>query len=155
MNQTSTEEAGFESGFTLVEMLVVMMILAFVATIAMPLFSDNSDGLRLRMAASEIAAALRATRSAAIVRNSVTTFVVDVDRRIFESEARSPRPFPANIEAKLTFAFGIQSGPSAAGFQFFPDGSSTGGDITLALHGQNAKLCIDWLTGEVRQEKRC
>lgn len=144
-----------EAGFTLVEMLVVMMILAVAATIAAPLLSGGSDGLRLETASSELAAALRVTRSAAIVRNAETTLVVDVERRTFESAAVSRRPFASGIDAKLTFAAGVRSGQSDGGFRFFPDGSSTGGDVTLALGGRQAKICVDWLTGEVRQERTC
>ena len=115
-----------EEGFTLVEMLVVLAILALTTTFAVPLLSGGSEGLRLDMASSELAAALRVTRSAAITRNVQMALMIDVDRRTFRSTVVSERPFAPNIEAKLTFASGLHSGPSDGGFQFFPDGSSTG-----------------------------
>jgi general secretion pathway protein H len=144
-----------EEGFTLVEMLVVLAILALTTTFAVPLLSGGSEGLRLDMASSELAAALRVTRSAAITRNVQMALMIDVDRRTFSSTVVSERPFAPNIEAKLTFASGMRSAPSDGGFQFFPDGSSTGGDVTLSLRGKQTKLCVDWLTGTVRKGPPC
>jgi general secretion pathway protein H len=155
MNTNDYKVLAFEAGFTLIEMLVVLTILALGATFAVPLLSGGSEGLRLQMASSELAAAFRVTRSAAILRNAETTLMIDVDRRTFRSTVVSQRPFAPDIEAKLTFASGIRSAPSDGGFQFFPDGSSTGGDVTLSLRGKQTKLCIDWLTGEVRLGLNC
>jgi general secretion pathway protein H len=142
-------------GFTLIEMLVVLAILAVTATFAAPLLSSGSEGARLEMASSELATALRVTRSAAITNNSQTTLMIDVDRRRFGSTVFPERSFAPNIEAKLTFAKGIRSATSEGGFRFFPDGSSTGGEVTLSLRGKQAKLCVDWLTGTVRRAPSC
>src|SRR5260370_1065900 len=86
------------------------------------------------------------------MRNTETTLTIDVDRRTFGSTVVSQRAFAPDIEAKLTFASGIRSASSDGGFRFFPDGSSTGGDVTLSLRGKQTRLCVDWLTGEVRRE---
>lgn len=155
MSRLSKAGRQSRSGFTLVEMLVVLVIVALTATIAVPLLGASQDGLRLRQASGEMAAALRATRSAAVVRNAATTLLIDVDRRTFESDVVSRRSFASSIEAKLTFASGIGLTRFDGGFRFFPDGSSTGGDIMLSLRGNQAKVCVDWLTGQVRQEQDC
>jgi general secretion pathway protein H len=144
-----------EAGFTLIEMLVVVTILASVATLSMPLLSRSPDGLRLRTVSNDLAAALRVTRSSAIRHNSETTLVMDVDRRVYHSAAGPVRSFARDIDAKLTFASGISVGRADGGFHFFPDGSSTGGTVTLSLHGKEEKLCVQWLTGEIRQGIDC
>jgi general secretion pathway protein H len=143
------------AGFTLLEMLVVLAILALVMSFAGPLLSGGTEGVRLETASSELAAALRLTRSAAIMRNSEATLMIDVEKRVFGSSAVPQRPFAPEIQAKLTYASGIHSAASDGGFRFFPDGSSTGGDVTLSLHGKQVKLCIDWLSGEVRRGESC
>jgi len=155
MSTGESRNRRLEEGFTLVEMLVVLAIIALTTTFAVPLLSGGSEGLRLDMASSELAAALRVTRSAAITRNAEMALMIDVDRRTFGSTVVSERPFAPNIEAKLTFASGMRSAPSDGGFQFFPDGSSTGGDVTLSLRGKQTKLCVDWLTGTVRKGAPC
>jgi general secretion pathway protein H len=121
----------------------------------MPLLSGGSEGLRLDMASSELAAALRVTRSAAITRNAQMALFIDVDRRTFGSSVVSERSFAPSIDAKLTFASAMQSAASNGGFQFVPDGSSTGGDVTLSSRGKQTKLCVDWLTGTVRKGPPC
>jgi general secretion pathway protein H len=121
MSAKDDNDPSFEAGFTLIEALVVLVLLALAATIAVPLLTGGSEGLRLQMASSELAAAFRVTRSAAITRNTETTLMIDVDRRTFKSTVVSQRPFAADIEAKLTFASGIRSASSDGGFQFFPD----------------------------------
>jgi general secretion pathway protein H len=143
------------AGFTLVEMLVVLAILALVVTTSAPLLSRGSDTLGLDTASSEIAAALRATRAAAIVGGSATTLKLDVDRRTFESAVVPQRSFASNIEAKLTYAAATRSAAAEGGFRFFPDGSSTGGDLMLTLNGKQVRLCVDWLTGLVRTVPVC
>jgi general secretion pathway protein H len=144
-----------DAGFTLIEMLVVLTILALAMTFAGPLLSGGSQGARLQMAVNELVSAFRLTRSAAITRNAETNLIVDVDKRTFRSTVVSQRPFAPDIEAKVKFAAGIGARASDGSFRFFPDGSSTGGDVTLSLRGQQAKLCIDWLTGEVRRDSAC
>jgi general secretion pathway protein H len=155
MTATDNGDRLHEAGFTLIEMLVVLVILALAASAAVPLLSGGSEGLRLQIAASELAAAFRVTRSAAIMRHAETTLLIDVDRRTFKSSVVAQRSFAADIEARLTFASGIGSAPSNGGFQFFPDGSSTGGDVVLSLHGKQTRLCINWLTGEVLMGPAC
>jgi general secretion pathway protein H len=155
MNRTDQNGRSFRAGFTLMEMLVVLAILALVMGFAGPLLSRGTEGVRLETASNELAAALRLTRSAAVMRNSEATLMIDVDKRVFGSSAVPQRPFAAEIQAKLTYASGIRSAKSDGGFRFFPDGSSTGGDVTLSLHGKQVKLCVDWLTGEVRRGESC
>ncbi|MGJ4946767.1 pilus assembly FimT family protein [Bradyrhizobium sp. HKCCYLS20291] len=143
------------AGFTLVEMLAVLVILALAATTAVPLLSRGAGAVSLDASASEIASALRVTRAAAIVQNRVMTLSVDVDRRTFGSNVVPPRAFAPGLQAKLTYAAVTRSGEAEGGFRFFPDGSSTGGDLSLELNGQHTRLCVAWLTGTVLRAATC
>lgn len=155
MSGIDDESDDLEAGFTLIEMLVVLAILVMTTTFIVPLFSGGSEGARLQMAASELASAFQLTRSAAIMRNTDMSLMIDVNSRTFSSSVVSQRSFAPDIDAKLAFASGLGSGASDGGFRFFPDGSSTGGDVTLSLRGRQTKLCVDWLTGLVRRDRAC
>jgi general secretion pathway protein H len=144
-----------KSGFTLVEMLVAVTIIALIASVALPMLGRPSEKLRLRAVVDGTIAALRLTREAAIVRNVETVLMIDVDRHTLQSVAVPPRQFGPEVVAKLLFAAPEQSGQSAAGFRFFPDGSSTGGTVTFSLHDQRELICVLWLTGEARQPPDC
>jgi general secretion pathway protein H len=138
------------AGFTLVELLVVMTILALVAGLAMPILARPSATVRLQTAARDLIGALRATRAAAIARNAEVMLTIDVERRSFESPAVPRRSFARDIAARVTFAEPERQGRTAGGFRFFADGSATGGDVRLALDGGEARICLDWFTGEAR-----
>ena len=155
MSRIDDESDDLEAGFTLIEMLVVLAILVMTTTFIVPLISGGSEGARLQMAASELASAFQLTRSAAIMRNTDMSLMIDVDSRTFSSSVVSQRSFAPDIYAKLAFASGLGSGAFDGGFRFFPDGSSTGGDVTLSLRGKQTKLCVDWLTGLVRRDQVC
>ena len=148
-------ECCVQAGFTLVEMLVVVMIIALAASVAMPLLGRPSDSLRLKAMTGEIVAAMRLTREAAIVRDTETTLMIDVDRHTLQSAVVPLRRFAPDVDAKLQFAAPEQAGRSTGGFRFFPDGSSTGGVLTLLLRGRQEKICVQWLTGEARQPPDC
>jgi general secretion pathway protein H len=144
-----------EAGFTLVEMLVVVAIIALVASVALPMLGRPSEKLRLRAVADGAIAALRLTREAAIVRHIETVLMIDVDRHTLQSAVVPLRRFAPDVVAKLQFAAPEQAGQAAGGFRFFPDGSSTGGTLTLSLHDQREVICVLWLTGEARQPPHC
>ncbi|MGJ5153956.1 GspH/FimT family pseudopilin [Bradyrhizobium sp. HKCCYLR1023] len=152
---TSEWQDGTSAGFTLVEMLAVLVILALAAAAAVPMLSRGTGTVSLDAATGELASALRATRAAAIVQNRVMTLSVDVDRRTFGSDVIQPRAFAPGIQAKLTYAAATGSSLAEGGFRFFPDGSSTGGDLSLELAGRQVRLCVDWLTGTVRTAGTC
>jgi general secretion pathway protein H len=144
------------AGFTLVEMLVVVTILALIASMALPFFARaHSDRLRLQSATDTFLAALRLTRAKAILGNTEAVLAIDVDGHTFESPAIPARAFESDILAALKVAEPERPTQSRGGFRFFPDGSSTGGDLSLRLHGLETKICVYWLTGEARQGATC
>jgi general secretion pathway protein H len=142
------------SGFSLIEMLAVLAIVALATALAMPLAMRPSDALRLDAAAQDLVAALRLTRAAAIARNGDAALTIDVERRTFASPAVPARALPADLSVKLKIAE-PERARSQGGFRFFPDGSSTGGDMLLALRGKEVKICVDWLTGIARRAASC
>ena len=143
------------SGFTLVEMLVVMTIMALVAAIALPPLTDRPETLLLETTARDLAGALRLTRATAIAQNIDNALDIDVDRRTFQSSVIRLQSFAPGVVAELKVAEPERVTASPGAFRFFPDGSSTGGDIVLRLRDMEARICVNWLTGEARRMKDC
>jgi type II secretion system protein H len=75
------------AGFTLIEMLVVMTIMALVAAVAVPLLAHPSNTLQLEATARDLAGALRLSRATAIARNVDIALDIDVDQHTFQSAA--------------------------------------------------------------------
>jgi general secretion pathway protein H len=63
--------------------------------------------------------------------------------------------FAADIVAQLKIAEPERQTPSRGGFRFFADGSSTGGDVLLRLGSREARICVNWLTGEAQDGRAC
>lgn len=137
-----------ERGFTLLELLVVLAIIGlFAMSIPGFLLRDNKT-FDLDRATRGIAEGLRTTQTAAILDNRDRTFGVDVEQRQFlASDAKAPVQLPLGIDLHFITAREEQIGQSSGRIRFFPDGSSTGGRITLGIDGLTNVIEVDWLTG--------
>lgn len=144
-----------DAGFTLLEMLIVLVILAMLGVMATPALGPPSDGIRLQAAVSDLLGAFRRARSAAIARNGDTSVVIDVDKHTLESTAGHAFRVSSDISLQLKVAEPERTTPSRGAFRFFTDGSSTGGNVTLKLQGKKAHVCVDWLTGRAQQGEQC
>jgi general secretion pathway protein H len=143
------------AGFSLLEMLVVMAILALVLSIALPQLTRPSDSMRLQATARDLHGALMLTRAAAIARSADIALVIDVDKRTIESSIVPQKSFPPDITVQLKVAEPERATPTRGGFRFFSDGSSTGGDLILRLGDKEERLCVNWLTGQPRHGSEC
>jgi general secretion pathway protein H len=80
-----------DAGFSLLELLVVLAIVAVMTGLSMPAIARRSDNLMLRVAVRELTDSLRLTRSNAIARNSEMVLIIDVEERMFLSPAAPSR----------------------------------------------------------------
>ena len=85
MRGRSQDAPSSAAGFTLLEMLVVIVILALATAVAMPMLARPSDGVRVQATARDLINALRLTR--AMARNAEVALAIDVDKRTFASAA--------------------------------------------------------------------
>jgi general secretion pathway protein H len=135
-----------EAGFTLIEALAVIAILAVAVAVVSPILPRPSDRLALDRTSREIAAVLRLTRSAAIATSSEQVFIIDVQKRSFGSSTIQAKPFPETIQAAFKVAEPERHSEFRGGIRFFPDGSSTGGELLLSHKVKSTALCVHWLT---------
>lgn len=140
-----------EAGFTLVEVLAVLAIIALTAALAMPSPAGSRHHHALKASAIELASALKSARAAAIRTNSEQTLTIDTSLRSIMSEGRAPvRLASANVALELLTIRSEEIGPSTGRLRFYPDGSSTGGRVVLRLGQREAAVIVDWMTGGTR-----
>src|ERR1700761_9837282 len=85
-----------ERGFTLLEMVCVLAIIALLAAVLLPFIPHETSRSRLQAYALQIAALLKTDRDAAILRHTGVATLVDADARAIRSGAsRSAVLLPA------------------------------------------------------------
>lgn len=137
-------------GFTLLEVLVVMALLAMVYALVPPMIRLGESATELKAAAREVAAALRKTRSQAIAGRREAVLTLDTEARTFSMAGENkPRRLPRPMRISVFTAQGEVADAHRAAVRFYPDGSSTGGRVGLSLGKRTFLIDIDWLTGEV------
>jgi general secretion pathway protein H len=137
-------------GFTLLEVLVALALLAMIYALVPPMINVGGSTAELKAGARQVAAGLRKARSQAIVTRGEATLTVDVDgRRFWLSGEDKPRSLPRQADINVFTAEGEVADPSTAAIRFYPDGSSTGGRVTLAMGERKFHVDVDWLTGQV------
>lgn len=147
--------ANSESGFTLIEMLAVMAILAAVAVFAMPAIMRKPDHLVLRDTVRQVRQMLLLARSKAITSNADTVFFIDLKEYRFGLQDGGGGEIPEDMSAAFKIAEPERRTASRGGIRFFPDGSSTGGELAFTLHGKTARLCVHWLVGRPVEAESC
>jgi general secretion pathway protein H len=140
-------------GFTLIEVVAVLILIAVVSSAAVFSLGRNMDGAKIRAATRDLTAALRYTRGQAIVKHEQRALEIDVDARTYQAPGRPVVELPKGLDMKLLTAASEQSSDSKASIRFFPDGSSSGGRVTLLRKSYEWRIEIAWLTGEVRMEE--
>lgn len=137
-------------GFTLVELLVVLAIMAAAYAIAAPMISAGMSGTELKSAARQVAAGLRKARSEAVTRKNEVALNLDLELRQFElSGEKRIYSLPKSIEVGLYTAQSELKNDKTGSIRFYPDGSSTGGRITVGVGERKLYVNVDWLTGQV------
>jgi general secretion pathway protein H len=137
------------AGFTLLELLVVLVLLAILAGFAGSRMMGGMDRPALQAASGELAALLRRARSEAIVNNAPVAVRVDVDAPSFGIPGQRVYAVPERLKVTLFTAVTDEVPSNVGEIRFFPDGSSTGGEVTLAGGNAHRYVQVDWLTGRV------
>ena len=141
-------------GFTLLEMVVVLAIIAVVMALSVPMFDTAFPGAQVKSAAHNLASGLRYTRDQAITTNRSTAFVINTQKRQYGMDGDlSFRKLPPELILSLKTAHSEVVDDYTGRIRFFPDGSSTGGRITLADRGRIYSVMVDWILGRVRVDE--
>ncbi|KMT57129.1 type II secretion system protein [Pseudomonas fildesensis] len=139
--------ANAQRGFTLLEMLVVIVLISIAAGLVGFGLQQGLRAAKERQAVGQVVEALRSTRARAIVSGTTESTVFDLRNLSVQAPDRPKKHWPAELHVTLHTA--EQAGSAV---DFYPDGSSTGGHVLLANGSRRWRIDIGWLTGSVQSK---
>lgn len=147
--------AAASDGYSLTELLAVLALMALIVSLASTSLPAGLSGTQTRQAVSKLADTLRQGRERAISGASQVRFVLDVQDRRFElSGTATGGDLPKDCTLTLRTATNEVINDRIGSISFYPDGSSSGGGITLQSKGQVWEVTVGWLTGRVTTSRR-
>lgn len=147
-----------QAGFTLLELLIVILILAVLVGVSVPQFRRTFRHLQLQVFASDVAKLLTYASRRAVARGEVLRVQFDVEgRRYWLAMAQGTSP--EDEFEKVSGKFGrISSVPQSISFEssarevtFYPDGRADRFEMFIFDDSQSGyRLVTDVRTGRVR-----
>ena len=141
---------GKERGFTLLEMVCVLALIALMAAVLLPFIPRTTSRSRLQAYALQTATLLKADRNAAIRRGADVATLVDAGARSIRSGATMDMiriPDDVRFEALLPQTCNQRAALST--ISFFASGMSCGGTIALTRLDAGYEIRVNWLTGRI------
>ncbi|MBM4337967.1 MAG: type II secretion system protein GspH [Deltaproteobacteria bacterium] len=155
-------------GFTLVELIIVIIILSISIALVSPSLLRLSKTAELRSTAQKIAAILRNSRSEAVNKGRIYQILFHTELREVkvrwmkaneeesEGEEKKERPstpayaFPEGIFIKEVELKGTQYDSELPAIEFYPNGGSNGGSFLLEAEDRKGyRIKVHFLTGMV------
>ena len=139
-----------ESGFTLLETICVLAIVAMLAAIVLPAFPHGTSRPALEAYVLETAAVLKGDRNAAIRRGAlVQTQLSPLAGTIRSGASGRVVQLPGDIRFRAILADQCGGHASGTAIWFLPSGMSCGGTIFLSRPGASYEVRVTWLTGGI------
>jgi general secretion pathway protein H len=144
-----------QQGFSLLEMVCVIAIIALVAAVLLPMVPRQTSRARLQAYAMQAATLLKSDRSAAIRRGvDVATLVDPHARAIRAGASREMLQLPDDVRFDALLPQSCRQRAALSVISFFPDGMSCGGTIALSRLGTAYEIRVNWLTGRIEMNSR-
>lgn len=147
-------------GFTLMELLVVLVIASLAISLVGPAFQRLLPGLTLEAESRKLAGLLRHARSQAILSGAPVAISQDAESGGLRLSYREqPYVLPEHFSLALEAGPGASDSDMALGMAlgmaqilFYPRGDSSGGSLRLTLDdGRSEAVSVDWLSGRVQR----
>ncbi|MCX5767641.1 MAG: type II secretion system protein [Gemmatimonadetes bacterium] len=137
-----------QRGFTLIELVVVLAIIAMVLAVSVPAFAGRADAARPGDTEGLVRTLLRA-RQTAVESARLTTVILDPSSR--RAWVRTDGPAPG-VDTSFVVALADDVRLSADGarvrFAFYPDGHAAGDALTIASPRGTAQLRVSAANGD-------
>ena len=136
-----------QAGFTLIEVMAVMLIIALVSALALTTMRGTGRA-QLYAVSLQTAALMRRERLGAILTASSRQVSLDGRDRVLWGDGGSQVRIPADVVVDILGNDTVRSGRLAV-VRFQPDGASTGAVLRLSREQATYEVSVNWYTGSV------
>jgi prepilin-type N-terminal cleavage/methylation domain-containing protein len=140
-------------GFTLLELIVTLFVIALTIGLAVPVIGRSSDAIRARADVAGFSAVLRHARERAITSRRTYAVVIDPAAHKMtvlaggtDGEVKETRTLPERLTVQAT-------PPPALTVRFEPEGTSSGADYRVTAGAVVYRVTVDPVTGRVKNIK--
>lgn len=132
-------------GFTLIELIVVLIIIGIIAGVAVPRFAGSLDTIRFKKTVSELVYFLREARIRALSAGKRYHVTVDLHRGYYWNDDKKVLKLPENVEI---FTDKIEAlDDKVKVFTFYPNGTALDEKVGIACDKMVAVLHVEPLGG--------
>jgi len=140
----------YERGFTLLEMVCVIALIAMLAAVLLPSLSRHTSRSRLQAYALETATLLKADRNTAILRRADVSTLIDAPSHAIRSGATAQIiRIPDDVRFDALLPQTCRQRAALSTISFFADGMSCGGSIALSRLDTAYEIRVNWLIGRI------
>jgi general secretion pathway protein H len=133
------------AGFTLIEVIAVMLIIALVASLAVTMMPGTGRA-GLKALTLQTASLLRRERLGAILTGRDREVSLDGERRVLVGDGGDMVALPRDVVLDILGVDELWSGRQAV-VRFHPDGASTGAVLKLSREKAEYEIRVNWYTG--------
>lgn len=137
------------SGFTIIELIVVLIIVLLGMTVVGANFSKVSPALQLKTVGGEVISALRLARTQAVSTQQAVSVCFNLYENTYQVQGQQTLKLPEDLTLSLVILRKNYAGNEIASIIFYQDGSSSGAQVLLELANHKKQIDVNWLTGKI------
>jgi len=143
----------FQFGFTLLELLIVLAIIGMATALVIPRIG-TSEMTFLKVQVREAVSVLRYARRAAIIEGQQKTVIFSEGHQAAHQATMIKTP--TNWVSRGVTLQGdgqvFDGDKTVYKMTFYPEGGSTGGELSLSYFEHTAKITVNPITGKIKSE---
>jgi type IV fimbrial biogenesis protein FimT len=124
-------QQGRQGGFTLIEMMVTIGIMAIVLAIALPAYSAWRQSAALQNSSETLMSHIKQARIMAVSRNRSVSIAFATNAYTVDSSGSNPQQYLLSQYSKRLTMSAAFSGTPATTLTFGSDGTATSGSVTI------------------------
>lgn len=142
-------------GFTLLEIMIVLLLMSLFFGLVSSNMISRLQRSALSTVSQDLVAAIRYTRAQALIKSKEQRILFDLANSTYTiPEKNQTVSVPEELNMKLVTAQIELQDETSGGIRFYPDGSSTGGSITLTGNTTIWEINVGWLGGNIEVQRK-